>query len=194
MSAMPCRRSTALIFLSLVLLATVAGCKPKRVESVPATPDEAGTRPRATVPETGPEPVEVREPFPTEPPSAGEEVEPSIRELNERGVLRTVFFGYDRHDLTDTARATLGDNAKWLQAHPQRYVVVYGHCDERGSIEYNLSLGERRAAAVRDYLASLGVERSRLRIVSYGEERPAVPGHDETAWAKNRRAEFEIER
>jgi peptidoglycan-associated lipoprotein len=104
--------------------------------------------------------------------------------------LQTVHFGFDDWDLTPEARALLDANARWLKANPQVNVQIGGHCDERGSPEYNLALGERRARHVRDYLIQQGVPADNLTAVSYGEEMPVDPGHTEAAWAKNRRAEF----
>lgn len=106
--------------------------------------------------------------------------------------LGTVYFDYDSPQLGDEALRTLEGNAAWLRANPAVRVEIQGHCDERGTIEYNLSLGSKRANAVRDHLARLGVAISRLEAVSYGKEKPAVPGNDESAWAKNRRAEFVV--
>lgn len=104
--------------------------------------------------------------------------------------LETVYFDYDAFTLSPEARRALERNAAWLKANPTVKVTVEGHCDERGSDEYNLALGERRALAVKNYLVTLGISEDRLAAVSYGEERPAAAGHDETAWAKNRRGEF----
>jgi peptidoglycan-associated lipoprotein len=104
--------------------------------------------------------------------------------------LLTVRFGYDRHDLTPEARQILDENAAYLLANRNVRVLIEGHCDERGTIEYNLSLGQRRADAVREYLISKGVPPQRLEAISHGEWRPIDPGHGETAWAKNRRAQF----
>ncbi len=98
-----------------------------------------------------------------------------------------VFFGYDRHDLTAAARATLERQAEWLRRYPNRRLVIEGHADERGTREYNLALGERRAATVRSYLVANGVSPSRLTTISYGKEQPAVLGATEAAWAQNRR-------
>lgn len=98
-----------------------------------------------------------------------------------------VFFGYDRYDLTSAARATLERQAQWLQRYPNRRVVVEGHADERGTREYNLALGERRANAVKNYLVAVGVSPSRVTTISYGKEQPAVLGATEAAWAQNRR-------
>jgi peptidoglycan-associated lipoprotein len=174
--------------LVLMLLAlAVAGCRGKGAD--------VETKPEAPVPERGPSTI------PAEPPR--EEVEPERFPTEEpvRGTvmpdatagLDTVYFHFDSSELTPEAQATLRDNASWLKENSTSDVVVAGHCDERGTIEYNIALGERRANAVREYLTSLGVPRDRVRIISYGEERPAEAGHSETAWSKNRRAEFAAE-
>ncbi|MFC7333292.1 peptidoglycan-associated lipoprotein Pal [Rhodocista pekingensis] len=98
-----------------------------------------------------------------------------------------VFFGFDRFDLTPEATATLDRQAAWLKQYPNVTVTVEGHADERGTREYNLALGERRATAVKNYLTALGVDTARVQTISYGKERPAVLGSDESAWAQNRR-------
>ena len=98
-----------------------------------------------------------------------------------------VFFGYDKYDLSPEARTSIEKQAQWLKTYPNINISVEGHCDERGTREYNLALGEKRATAVRNYLVALGIEASRLQTISYGKERPAVTGSDETAWAQNRR-------
>ena len=100
-----------------------------------------------------------------------------------------VFFGYDRYDLTPEAQALLQAQVAWLQTYPQYQIVVEGHCDERGTREYNLALGERRANAAANYMVALGLDPNRIvQVISYGKERPAVLGNDEIAWAQNRRA------
>ena len=121
------------------------------------------------------------------------EVPITIAELNQRGVLQTIYFEFDQYDLSDSSRGVLQANAQWLQSNPEYRIVVEGHCDERGTIEYNLALGEKRARAVSDYLDDLGLGGSRVRMITYGEERPADSMSSEAAWAKNRRAEFVIE-
>lgn len=103
-----------------------------------------------------------------------------------------VFFGYDRSDLTTQAQATIEALATWMNTYPSVTLSVEGHCDERGTREYNLALGERRANAVRDYLIALGVDPNRLTTISYGKERPAVLGSNEEAWAQNRRSVFVV--
>ena len=112
----------------------------------------------------------------------------------EGGPLADVRFELDRASLTDEARATLEKHALWLQGHREVKVTVEGHCDERGTTDYNLALGEQRARAARDYLASLGVSSARMRTVSYGKERPLDPAPTEEAFAKNRRAHFAVGR
>ncbi len=99
----------------------------------------------------------------------------------------TVFFAFDRYDLDERAQRTLDQQAAVLLRFPQVNVIIEGHCDERGTREYNLALGERRANAVKEYLAALGVAPSRMRAISYGDERPLVIGSNEAAWAQNRR-------
>jgi len=100
----------------------------------------------------------------------------------------TVNFDFDSAELTVSARSTLNRQAAFLSVNPDLMIVIEGHADERGTREYNLALGERRATAVRDYLVAKGINSARVRTVSYGKERPAVSGSDEAAWAKNRRA------
>ena len=99
-----------------------------------------------------------------------------------------VFFGYDQYDLNAKARATLEKQAALLRKHAATKILIQGHCDERGTREYNLALGARRASSAKDYLVALGINPSRIQTVSYGEERPAVVGSNETAFAQNRRA------
>ena len=99
-----------------------------------------------------------------------------------------VFFGFDKSSLTSEAVNTLKAQAEWLQANPDTNVIVEGHTDDRGTREYNLALGERRAVAVKNYLISRGVDAERIKTISYGKERPAVVGGNEAAWAQNRRA------
>jgi peptidoglycan-associated lipoprotein len=187
-------RARPYVFVAVLLVIAVAvlpGCQKKK----PAEPTPA---PETTTSEPAqpPKPVEkkeVTESFPTQPVTQAPITEPSVDELNRQKVLRTVYFDYDKSDLTDATRQTLQSNAEWLKQNPKRKIVIEGHCDERGTIEYNLALGQRRAAAVRGYLESLGIDSARLRVVSYGKERPLDPGHTEDAWSRNRRAEFLIE-
>ena len=104
-------------------------------------------------------------------------------------IWQDVHFAYDDASLGDESRQILSSTGSYMTKHPDK-VLVEGHCDERGSVEYNLALGERRAKSVRDYLVSYGIDGARISTVSYGKERPLDPGHDESAWSKNRRAHF----
>lgn len=106
--------------------------------------------------------------------------------------LRPIYFEFDSYRLTGGARKILKSNADWLKSNGSVSVQIEGHCDERGTPEYNLALGERRANAAKEYLTSQGVEGGRVSVISYGEERPVDPGHDDSAWAKNRRSEMVI--
>jgi len=114
-------------------------------------------------------------------------------DFNAQKVLGTIHFDFNRADLRDDSRTSLASSLEWLQAHAAFRVLIEGHCDERGTNEYNMSLGDRRANAAKEYLLKAGIDASRLRTISYGEERPIDPGHNEAAWAANRRAEFILE-
>jgi len=107
--------------------------------------------------------------------------------LSAAGISDTVLFGFDQYDLSGEARATLDRQAAWLRQNPQRAITIEGHCDERGTREYNLALGERRANAVKNYLVTVGIPANRIRTLSYGKERPAAIGSSEQSWAQNRR-------
>lgn len=107
--------------------------------------------------------------------------------------LRPVYFLYDSDELSGDALAALTSNAQFLKQHARLKVLIEGHCDERGTVEYNLALGARRARNVKQHLVRLGVDGGQLDTISYGKERPAVEGHDESAWSRNRRAEFRMQ-
>ena len=104
-----------------------------------------------------------------------------------------IFFGYDRYDLTPEARGVLDAQAQWLMQYSNLSITVEGHADERGTREYNLALGDRRANSVKSYLIALGVDPRRVNVISYGKERPAVPGSNESAWAQNRRGVTKVD-
>ncbi len=117
-----------------------------------------------------------------------EEVEPQEEEAFVQEAKDRVFFGFDKSNLTADAVAVLKNQAEWLKANPETTVVIEGHTDDRGTRDYNLALGERRAVAVKNYLISQGVDADRIQVISYGKERPAVVGANEAAWSQNRRA------
>lgn len=108
--------------------------------------------------------------------------------------LKTIHFDFDKYNIRADAASTLKDNASWLKSNPNKSIVVEGNTDERGSNEYNMALGERRAKAAKDYLVNLGVTVGNISTVSYGEERPVDPAHNEAAWAANRRDDFVVKK
>jgi peptidoglycan-associated lipoprotein len=114
----------------------------------------------------------------------------SPREFGENAALRDVNFDYDKYDIRPADAKILDANAAWLKTNARSLLLIEGHCDERGTPEYNLALGERRAKAAMSYLTALGIQANRISIVSYGEERPLCKEHGEACWAKNRRAHF----
>ncbi|MGH7786003.1 MAG: peptidoglycan-associated lipoprotein Pal [Candidatus Binatia bacterium] len=110
----------------------------------------------------------------------------------DTGPLRDVRFDYDSFDLDDASRQTLQENADWLKDHPDVRVEIEGHCDDRGTVEYNLALGAKRAAAAKNYLVALGISRDRMTTISYGEELPICHEETEACWSENRRAHFAV--
>jgi peptidoglycan-associated lipoprotein len=155
-----------------VLALCAAGCAKKQQEA-PPTPAPAPPTTPATPPETPP--------APTTPPT------PAPPALSS-GDFQAAFFDYDSAVLRADARTALDSNARLLRTHADATITIEGHCDERGTVEYNQALGEQRAQAARDYLVAAGIAASRIQVVSYGKERPFDSGHDESAWAQNRRA------
>ncbi len=115
---------------------------------------------------------------------------PSPTEFSDASSLHDVQFEFDRSDIPPSGKAILDANARWLKSHGRTQVLIQGHCDERGTNEYNLALGERRARATRDYLAAAGIAETRMTMVSYGEERPLCGDRTEGCWTRNRRAHF----
>ena len=116
----------------------------------------------------------------------------SVRDQIQAFESEPIYFDFNSPDLRPQYRPLLEKKAAWLKSHPEYSLKIEGHCDERGTEEFNLALGERRAKVVMSYLVSLGVSPGRISTISYGEERPSASGHDERAWAKNRRAEFRL--
>ena len=115
---------------------------------------------------------------------------PAVQDFAAVADLTDVFFDFDKYDIRPSDAKTLDANATWLKSNPNHLVLIEGHCDERGTNEYNLALGERRAKSTMNYLVSQGVQANRITIISYGEERPQCTEHTESCWAKNRRAHF----
>ena len=155
--------------LFLVILLVFAGCGKKTAPP----PEIVEVTPQVEEPVVEPEP----EPEP----------EPEL-------VFPTVYFHFDKYDIVDSSRVVLAAVAEQLIAHPDVNIIVEGHCDERGTEQYNLALGQKRAQSVKDFLVSYGIGATRIDLISYGEERPADPRHNEEAWGKNRRAELKVKK
>ena len=178
--------------LLLVLLTGSCVRNPAPVEPDAPPPPPPGAQ-RDTEPTPPPPPPPAPLPPPT-PPTIEEDAFASrtLEELNQESPLEPVFFGYDSSELDPAGRSSLDANAEILRRYGTWVITIEGHCDERGTAEYNLALGERRALAAREYLLNLGFGADRLGTVSYGKEFPFDPRHDDAAWSRNRRAHFVI--
>jgi len=167
-----------LILVSLFLFTYLIGCGKKPALKPAVEPPKTETETKTG--ETTPEPVQ------------DEDVMSESGDLDTKVELGRIHFEFDKYRLTDEAKEVLADNARVLKNNSKVRILIEGHCDERGTVEYNLALGERRAQAARSYLIELGVPESRISIISYGKERPLEYGQNESTWAKNRRDEFVI--
>ena len=179
------------VILTAASLAAAAAChKNKPPVARPAPPPPTPT----TAPAQPPAPPEAfREPVvPAEPVRDDAIASASLDDLNRNSPLKPVFYELDSSEVNSLGQKVLDENATLLKRYPAWAITIEGHCDERGTAEYNLALGERRAVAARAYLVAQGISADRLRIVSYGKEFPFDPGHDESAFSKNRRAHFVI--
>jgi peptidoglycan-associated lipoprotein len=192
------RVQIVLILLSLLL---PAACAKRPAMTQAAAPPPTGAAVTAPAPAPAPPP-----PAPVTPPAppaappvaaappapapAPAPPRPEPAEFKSVPELRDVFFDFDRYDVRAGDKGTLDENAKWLKSNQGALLLIEGHADERGTNEYNLALGERRAKATRDYLVSVGIEAGRITVISYGEERPTCTDKTEPCWAKNRRAHF----
>jgi peptidoglycan-associated lipoprotein len=197
---------------ALVLVAALAGCAKRPATTAATAPAPTGTgtmtgpttmQPTQSAPSSpsspSSPPATSMPPAAMQPPTAGGTQmqptptpgqRPQPREFAANPNLRDVFFDFDKYDIRPEDAKTLDANAGWLKSNPDQLVLIEGHCDERGTNEYNLALGERRAKAAMNYLVSQGVQASRITIISYGEERPTCTDKNEGCWAKNRRAHF----
>jgi peptidoglycan-associated lipoprotein len=179
-----------IVTVSLAVAVACGGKKPPVARPTPPPPPTgANASPRPPAP-----PVPVSEPtiVPPEPVPDDAISSASLDDLNKNSPLKPVFYELDSSELSTDSQKVLEENAALLKTYSTWTVTVEGHCDERGTAEYNLALGERRAIAARAYLVSLGIAADRMRTVSYGKEFPFDPGRDETAFSKNRRAHFVI--
>ncbi len=181
------------LLVALSLLVALAACGGKRPPAVTTAPGGTGG-PGRPVPPGGTQSLEGPDVQPVDRGSELADSELSDATSGEGGPLEDIHFEYDSPALTDAARAILERHAAWIESHPGVRIAVEGHCDERGTVEYNLALGDQRARAARDYLVSLGVGSERLTAMSFGKERPLDPASNEAAWARNRRGHFAVSR
>jgi len=162
-------------------IATPSGAEPSPGGTSPSAPAEPVAAPPVAAPAVD---------SPSSPPPASAVAQaPKAPELT---AVKDIFFDFDQAAIRDDSKKTLADNVLWLRANPAAKVTIEGHSDERGSSEYNLALGERRARVTRDFLVAAGIEANRVNTISFGKERPFVLGHDESAWKWNRRAHFTL--
>jgi peptidoglycan-associated lipoprotein len=186
------KKSVLRYALIAAMLVTAAACH-KSAKVQPVTPTAEAVPPPTPAPPRPAPPTPVAEPVPVpEPPREDALSASSLDDLNRNSPLKPAFFALDSSDIDPAAKSVLDGNAALLRQNSTWVITIEGHCDERGTAEYNLALGERRAGAALAYLVSLGIPASRLKTVSYGKEFPFDPGHDDPAWAKNRRAHFVI--
>ena len=183
------------ILVALALVLAIGACarnQPPIARPAPPPPPGPTTTTQGPRPPAPPAPVGEPPLVPPEPVLEDSVATRSLDDLNRESPFQPAFFDYDSADLTSVAQKALDGNAALLKKYPTWVVTIEGHTDERGTAEYNLSLGERRAAAARTYLVSLGIAADRMRTVSYGKEFPFDAAHAEGAWSKNRRAHFVI--
>lgn len=178
-----------IVILSLAFLLVFSfliSCRKKVEEIPPPPPPQVKEQPKVEKVEI---PPVVKEPVLTE-----EEIfqRKTLTEINQEAPLGMIHFDYDKFFIREDAKPVLERNASWLKKWDTAKILIEGHCDERGTEEYNLALGEKRAKSTFDYIASLGITPDRLSIISYGKSQPIDPGHDEISWQKNRRAQFTI--
>ena len=185
------------IMLLLVLGVVAAGCAKRPATTSVAAPPPSAPAPAAppATPAPAPSTPAAAAPVPSTPSTpapapAATTARPAPAEFASIPELKDIHFDFDKYDIHPDAARTLDANAAWLKSNGNQLLLIEGHCDERGTNEYNLALGERRAKSAMNYLVSQGVQASRITIISYGEERPLCTEHTETCWAQNRRDHF----
>jgi peptidoglycan-associated lipoprotein len=188
------RQTRFVVTAVLVAALGVAACGKKTPPVArPLPPQPTGGTTTAPPPPTPPTPVPETTPVPPEPRIVDDPLAAGDLDIiNKNSPFQPVFFVLDSFEVDAAGQQALTANAAILKKYPTWVITLEGHCDERGTAEYNLALGEKRALAAKTYLVSLGVPADRLRTVSYGKEFPFDPGHDESAWHKNRRAHFVV--
>jgi len=190
-------RIAHLLIAALILSIGVEGCRPKPKAPTPIPSGKLGVDARDnTFPQERGQslpPTTDANATPIPNPGVIPQVRPNLEDFiqnRDRFASDKVYFDFDRATIKPSETGKLDEVVSYLKANPTHAVQIEGHCDERGTEQYNLSLGERRALAAREYLVTAGIQPERVFTISYGESRPADPGHNEAAWAKNRRCEF----
>ncbi len=187
-----------LTFASILVLVVVGCAKRPALTGLSAPAPSSAASAGATGPSTSaatattpaaPAPAATA-PAPAREGVAAPVARPAPKAFEAVAELKPIHFEFDKSDIRPGDAAILDGNARWLSANPKHLVLIEGHCDERGTNEYNMALGERRARATMTYLMSKGIQQSRITTISYGEERPLCTGHDEACWSQNRRAQF----
>jgi len=186
------RNQRAFVVITLVVTVLAVGCGRNKKPVVAAPQPTPTLSPTETTPPAPPQRVEESVPVPQPRLSEDAIANRSLDDLNRNSPLKPIFFPLDSAELDETGRAIATADADVLKKYNSWAITIEGHCDERGTPEYNLALGERRAGAVKAYLASLGVSADRMKTVSYGKEYPFDSGHSEEAWSKNRRGHLVI--
>jgi peptidoglycan-associated lipoprotein len=179
-------KKLVILSLAIILVFSFAvSCKKKAKVVPPPPPPQAQEQPK----------IEKVEPPVVQEPKFSEEelfLQKSLDQINREKPLGTVYFDYDKALIRDDAKPTLDMNASWLKKFRTIQILIEGNCDERGTEEYNMALGEKRAKSAQDYLLTMGIGADRMKIISYGKSQPINPGHDDAAWQMNRRADFRV--
>jgi peptidoglycan-associated lipoprotein len=181
-------RSAAAVLPILALTLLLAGC-PKRPAMTAATAPPPVPPAAAAPPTPAPAPAPIA-PAPVAPPTAAPAPPAPPKEYRANDALKSIFFAFDKSDIRPGDAKVLDATAAYLKANPSQLVLIEGHCDERGTAEYNLALGERRAKSAMNYLVSNGIEAGRITTISYGKERPVCNERAETCWSRNRNDTF----
>lgn len=188
------RRLQCMVVLLLMSAVVLAGCakRPATTQAAAPAPTGATGTTAATPPPSAPSTAAAppSAPATAAPQAPASTARPSPKEFMAVADLKDINFDFDKYNIRSGDAKVLDENAKWLKSHEDQLVLIEGHCDERGTNEYNLALGERRAKSTMNYLVSQGVQASRITIISYGEERPLCTEKNEACWSKNRRAHF----
>ncbi len=186
------RQANRLMTLAVVMTVVVGACAKKQPPVARPMPPPANTNVSTGGNPPPPPPTPISEPVAVPPMPDDSIAGKSLDDLNRDSPLKPLFFALDSSEVSGDGQKVLQDNAAIMKKYPAWQITIEGHCDERGTAEYNLALGERRALAARNYLVSLGVPADKVKTVSYGKEFPFDPGKDEGAWSMNRRAHFVI--